>query len=246
MEKTERFCHRCVRETRVRLMEREYELIHPLKDASDGREVDRTGSSSFINHTGGPQGRGSTMPLFKSGVIKTWTSSISTRNWLIAVMAKTFKHLPHCTIHNSTTAATSCLVFAANWPTRHLLLYVRIQASSPRLRDFWPMPSLPSVFFNYLFIYSFIILWACVRLCWLVCLFKRGMPGPCQNFLLKSPLCGIFGSAGTEAGSLSLWLGKQRSKCNSSATFSWHVYSCFPEIQSHSLFCNFARKKNPN
>lgn len=89
---TRRFCHRCVRETRVRLMEREYELIHPLKDASDGREGDRTGSSSFINHTGGPQGRDSTMPLFKLGVIKTWTSSISTRNWLISVMAKTFKH----------------------------------------------------------------------------------------------------------------------------------------------------------
>lgn len=97
METTKRFCHRCVRETRGRLMEREYSLIHPLKDASDGREVDRTGSSSFINHTGGPPGRGSTMHLFKSGAIKTWTSSFSTWNWLIVVMAKTLKHLPYCT-----------------------------------------------------------------------------------------------------------------------------------------------------
>lgn len=71
VERTGRFRYRCVRETRVRLMERERELIRPLKDASDRREADRTSSSSFINHTGGPRGRGSTMHLFKSGTIKT-------------------------------------------------------------------------------------------------------------------------------------------------------------------------------
>lgn len=58
VEKTGRFRYRCVRETRVRLMERERELIRPLKDASDRREADRTSSSSFINHTGGPRGEG--------------------------------------------------------------------------------------------------------------------------------------------------------------------------------------------
>lgn len=71
VEKTGRFRYRCVRETRVRLMEREHELIRPLKDASDRREADRTSSSSFINHTGGPRGRGSTMHLFNSDTIKT-------------------------------------------------------------------------------------------------------------------------------------------------------------------------------
>lgn len=116
--------------------------------------------------------------------------------------------------------------------------FSRIQASSPRLLANVIVAELPSIFNIYLFVYF-------LRAFVLVSLFVQALacPSPVKFFLLKSVLCGIFGSAGTEEGSLLLWLGKQSTKCNSSAIFRCHAYLCSSKIHSQIHFYVFAQKK---